>query len=207
MQENPIYPDIREWTFTDKRSAESRTFQQAELTIDGEMQAFRLVGDAIAELRAADFPFDRLSDLFPDDGDLTNIDLALVHEMLTVIASKASLLLTRGALIMLGVFEFDEDGKRNPEYQDTYKFLRRVLHTADVVEMIETFVQQNDIERLRAPFSRAWAAVTTPMTKPPEALTDGSTTGMTHSIPSSRQATAIPEASDVGSPGGSSTAH
>lgn len=147
---------------------ETRHFVQQELTIDGEMQLFGLISEAIPRLTKAGFPFDKLGALFPDDmtgyGPET---LKVVAEMATSVSAAAPDLLSRAAAICLGIFPKDIDGKPNRDYDEQVAFIRGSLHVADVVEMTETFIEQNDIERLKGPFERAWEKVTeVPMPTP-----------------------------------------
>lgn len=155
------YPDVHEWTFTNKRTGESRVYQQSELTLDGEMQAFALLARTVTRLREADFPFDRLENVFPAaGGGLSDIDWAEVAVMLGQVASIAPGLVSETAAVLLAIFPVDEHNKRNPDYPGEVAFLRSAMHLSDLVEMLEVASNQNDTERLLAPFVKARAVLT-----------------------------------------------
>jgi hypothetical protein len=142
---------------------ETRTYIQQELTLDGEFHLFNLIAEGVPILKRADFPFERIMDVFPDediDASFGPEALAAVADMARVAASVAPDIITRMAAIVLGVFPTDIDRSPNPAYDDHVMFLRSSMKSADVVEMVETFIEQNDIERLRAPFARAWERMT-----------------------------------------------
>lgn len=151
--------DTREWTFT-SRDGESRTFQQQELTIDGEAALFGLIAGSVVELQKKDFPFDRVADLFPEEGEDGEAvfgpdTLSLASQMATVIATTAPHIIPKAAAILLGIFPTDEYGKPNKDYNETVAFLRKSIHAADAAEMFQTFVEQNDVQRLTVPFVTA----------------------------------------------------
>ncbi len=156
--------DTRTWTFIRRTGKEGpdekRIFQQSELTIDGEMQIFGLIAEAIPILQEAKFPFDQLPALFPEKAEDFGADTLLaVGGMATAIAKAAPDLITKATAIVLGIHPRDINGKPNADYDDQMLFLRLSIHTADVVEMFETFLEQNDIERLKSPLVAAWQKV------------------------------------------------
>jgi len=163
--------DARLWSFTRRAPVdaqgnptgedERRTFVQQELTLDGEMQLFGLVAEAIPRLQSVGFPFQRIQEVFPDENNEFGPGvLPAVSEMAQTLAVVAPDIVTRAAATCLGIFPKDINGKPNRAYDEQLAFLRHAMHTADVVEMFQTFVEQNDIERLQAPFVLLWEKVT-----------------------------------------------
>ena len=159
---NDAYPDVRQWTFPvrPRNGVEPRTYEQRELSIDGEMQLFALVARTSERLREADFDFSRVGAVFgwgddPDSASVENVDWKAVPALLAAAAQVAPAVLSEAAALMLGIFPMDQNGSRNKDWGDEVAFLRSSLHTADVVEMLETAAAQNDVERLLSPFARA----------------------------------------------------
>lgn len=163
--------DARLWSFTRRAPVdakgnptgedERRTYIQQELTIDGEMHLFSLIAEAIPRLQTAGFPFERIADIFPDENNQFGPDtIPAVSEMAQTLIVVAPDLITRAVSVCLGIFPKDINGKPNRSYDEDLKFLRQSIHTSDVVEMFETFTEQNDIERLQAPFMTLWEKVT-----------------------------------------------
>jgi hypothetical protein len=163
--------DARLWSFTRRAPVdehgnpvgddERRTFVQQELTLDGETQLFGLVAEAVPRMQGAGFPFDRIMEIFPDEENQFGPEaISAVAEMAQTLAVIAPDLVTRAAAVTLGIFPKDIDGKPNRHYDEQVGFLRQSMHTADVVEMFETFVEQNDVKRLQAPFVILWEKVT-----------------------------------------------
>lgn len=187
-KQSALIRDARQWTFTDKRvdPPESRTYEQAELTIDGETQLFGLIARTVGHLKDIDFPFEQLGSVVrevpdPDKPDETMqvFDVPLAGALLGQVASAVPSFLSQAAAVMLGLFPYDDDGRRNTGYDDEVKFLRRSLHLADAAEMIQTFTEQNDIARLRAPFRMAMGTLSSLGTQSPS--TSPSTKGSTSS--------------------------
>jgi hypothetical protein len=168
-----IYPDVRQWAFP-KSGPDSRLYEQRELTIDGEMQLLAVISRATALLRENGFPFDRLTEVFPPEGgSVADIRWDTAAELLGIIASVAPGVVTEVAAVLLGIFPVDEYGKRNPSFQEDVVTLRRHIRLADVVDLLTVAAEQNDIERLLAPFVRARAMLASygPTTQTPPAPT------------------------------------
>lgn len=157
--------DTREWTFIRRSdeppgTGEKRVFTQAELTIDGELHLFGLIAEAIPMLQKADFPFDDIPKLFPEDESQFGPEtLKAISNMAQSITVAAPDLITRAVAVALGIFPRDINQKPNKDFDDQVLFLRQSIHVADVVEMFEVFIEQNDIERLKSPFVTAWEKV------------------------------------------------
>ena len=148
------YPDVRQWTMRNKRSREERIYEQSELTIDGEAQLIALAVRTLKQLQAQGFDVERIGDLFGgDSGD--QFDLALATEWIGEAITILPGAFAEAAAIMCSIFPVDELGKRNDKWTDEVSFLRASINTATVIEMGQTLVEQNDIERLRAPFEGA----------------------------------------------------
>jgi hypothetical protein len=147
--------DVRQWRFRHRLSGDERIYEQRELSIDGEAQMFRFLAMAVRRLKEAEFPFARIGEVFPEtEEDLAKVPVDLVAEMAGVLFSEAPELLTEAAAIMLGVYPF-ERGKRNRVFTEEVTFLRQSMHLADAIEMFLVFTEQNDIGRLKRPFSAA----------------------------------------------------
>ena len=151
----PRDTEPRPWTFRD-RDGEERTYEQRELTIDGEIQLFSLIGRSLGKLREVGFPFQDLAKVLPDNTtSLENYDWNAAGELAALAAMAIPSLASEAMAIMFGQFPTDEHGRRNAAWTDEVAYLRRVIHVADVVEAADVFTRQNDMERLQAPFSAA----------------------------------------------------
>jgi hypothetical protein len=154
-EQSPFLTASRQWTFTD-REGKSRTYEQSELTIDGEMQLFGLIARQAVKLRESGFDFAQAGQVLVDvPGGGTDVNIALAGSMLAEAASIMPSFISEAAAVLLSIFPVDEQGRRNQTYTDEVAFLRRTMHTADALEMLTTFLEQNDIERLKAPFQMA----------------------------------------------------
>ena len=141
------------WEFTNRKTGESRTYEQNELTIDGEVQLFGLINRVILALNERNFPWDRVYALTdPAVGiDWTEVS-SLVGLALIEVPSAAS----EFACIVFGVYPFDEDGKRNKDFDGEKAFIRSCITIPRLTDMLEVFVQQNDYQRLARPFGAAF---------------------------------------------------
>jgi hypothetical protein len=154
---------VREWTFRRKApdgAEEERHYTQQELTIDGELQLFAIANRSVSALSDAEFPFHRLGELFRAESvsKVGDVDWALASEMLSHAAGAAPLMVAEVAATMLGQHATDGRGRRDPAFDEEVAFLRQAMHLSDFVDMVETFVAQNEVERLRRPLARAWRA-------------------------------------------------
>lgn len=139
-------PATRRWEFS------GRTYEQSELTIDGEAQLLSLMARVLRTLAAKGFPFERVLEVTHDDG---SIDMDVIGELLPQILMEVPEFASESAVIMFGIFPVDEEGKQNAEYDTTKRLLRRSIKFTSWLEMIELFLQQNDYRRLAAPFMLA----------------------------------------------------
>lgn len=152
----------REWRITDKKSGETRTYIQSELTIDGEAQLFGLTGRVVQALGKEGFPFDKVKDAFgfgnldaTDDVDVGGVQWDQIGYLLGLATTALPWASAECAAILMGEFATDENGRPNKDWPDTVAFMRRSIHMADLIEMLKTFADQNDITRLAAPFVTA----------------------------------------------------
>lgn len=160
------YPDIHVWTIPlrPRPGVEQRTYEQRELSMDGEARLFSLLAQTAERLRKDGFDFGALINMFPDvDPDnptaalsqYERLDFGALAGMLGKVAEAAPFLLSEGAATLLGIFPVDYMGNRNTKYREEVAFLRQNLHLSDVVEMLEVAWSQNDTKRLLSPFVRA----------------------------------------------------
>ena len=170
------YPDVRQWTFPARPRANvtPRTYEQRELTIDGEMQLFSLLSRTVVRLRATGFEFERLGEVFVNpEGDTPEEAAAakgtIRWDTAAVLIGQAAEVapgaIAQLAALLLGIFPVDHQGVRNPGFADEVGFLREHIKMADVMEMLETAAEQNDVRRLTAPFAKArglWSRYTMP---------------------------------------------
>lgn len=148
------FPQVRTWELVNHAKQEARTYSQTELTIDGEVQLFQLVNRVIDRLNRTGFPWQEVTALFSDDVN-EPIDVAKAAGLLTLAMSELPEAAAECACIMFGIFPSDPGAGRNKSFDDDKAFIRSVLKTAQLVDIIQTFVEQNDWERLTRPFARA----------------------------------------------------
>lgn len=143
-------PGSAEWTLRNPRTGEIRTYEQVELTIEGETRLVSLAQKLAVAVREAGMDWQQLESLF-DDGPF-KWDLAL--DALGTAARFAPDLIADAACVMLGVFPVDEDGNRNEKYEDERRYIRSSIKLAVFFEMLQVLGRQNDWRRLLAPFSQ-----------------------------------------------------
>lgn len=159
------FPDVTVWTFPvrPRKGVEPRTYEQRELSMDGEARLFRLLAQSVERLRKNGFDFNALLALFPDIdrndpaaalSQYRSLDFGQLAGLLATVADEVPFLLSEGAACLLGIFPTDHLGNRNASYNDDVAFLRQNLHISDVVTLLEVAWGQNDTERLLAPFVR-----------------------------------------------------
>jgi hypothetical protein len=151
-----VFPATVEWTLRNPRTQETRTFEQAELTIEGEARLLALVQQTARILSETAFPWDKLSALF--DPAATAIDWPAAAEMLGTVAAQLPEVVAEAACIFLSVYPQNEDGSRNPAYDVDKRFLRSALNFTRFVDIIKVFAEQNDYQRLSLPFGKALEA-------------------------------------------------
>lgn len=140
-------PDVVERVIRNKRTGETRTFQQSELTIEGEARLIRIVHETAVALNEVGFPWTKLGPLF-DEGPT---DWDTVIELLGITALHAPKAIADATATFFGVYPTDEDGSRNDDYDKTVRFIRSSIKVVDFVEFVKTFTEQNDYQRLADP--------------------------------------------------------
>lgn len=148
-------PETVDWALRNPRTKEVRHYEQTELTIEGEARLIGILRVAAITLRENQFTWPQLESIF-DDGPF-QYDLAL--DVLGPLVSYAPDLLVDAALVFLGIYPTQENGTPNPAYEQERVFVKGSLKLAIVIEMIRTFVTQNDVARMLAPFSSTLAGV------------------------------------------------
>lgn len=155
------YPTKVEVVLVHKQTGEERKYQQTELAIDGEAQLMGLIERAASFLMERDFPWDTLSKLFSPEGQAQLNPEQLgpdAVKVLSIVATAVPDLVIDSTCVFFGIFEFDEDGKRNEEWLAERKFIRRAVGFVQWVDLVRTFISQNDYQRLAEPFGQAFAA-------------------------------------------------
>ncbi len=147
-----VRPPIVEWTLTAKKTAEQRVFYQSELTIDAEVALLTLASKSMARLVEMDFPIGELANLQKEDGDL---DLQLAATLVAKAGPLMPSIASESATILFGYLPTDDYGRRDPAYDETVAFVRSALGIAQWYEVIQTFMGQNDVQRMIAPFGEA----------------------------------------------------
>lgn len=146
-------PGVHEWTLRNKRTGEVRTFEQAELTIDGEVALFHLLQRAIVSLSEKGYPFDRL--VAAINRPTTEFDWREIADLLGKALYELPSLASEAACVLFGIFPFDENGGRNKDFETEKAYIRKSLDVATLVEIVKVAMEQNDYERLARPFSEA----------------------------------------------------
>lgn len=155
------YPSRMDVKLTHKRTGQERTYQQTELAIDGEAKLIGLVERAGMILSEREFPWDTLAKLFSDEGQAQLDPKQLgpdAMKVLSIVASAVPDLVIDSTCLFFGIFEFDEDGTRNPEWETERKFIRGAVGFVQWVDFVRTFIGQNDYQRLADPFAQAFTA-------------------------------------------------
>lgn len=165
-------PATKQWEFG------GQTFEQSELTIDGEAQLLSLTARTVGTLAERGFPFERLAGVIEDSGA---VNMRVIGELLPLVMTEVPEFASESAVILFGIFPVDEEGKLNPDYDRAKRLLRRSLKFTSWFDMLELFMQQNDYQRLIAPFASAVmkaVVVTLPTPKSPESSESPSPTEM-----------------------------
>jgi hypothetical protein len=144
-------PDIKTWELRDK-SGQVRTFEQTELSIEGEVRIVQLAGQTIDRLNKAGFPWDEVAAIFAEEGQ---IDWARASDILMLVIAEVPEFVAESTCILFGLYPVDENGVRNKDYDADKKFIRQSLNFTRWVEILEVFTEQNDYKRLARPFSMA----------------------------------------------------
>lgn len=143
-----------------KRTEEKRQYLQTELAIDGEAQLLGLVEQVGIVLSEREFPWETLAKLFDAEGQAALDARQLgpdVVKMLGAVVAAVPTAIKDSACIFLGIYQFDADGTRNPDWEREREFLGGALTFTAWVDLVRTFLAQNDYQRLAAPFGEALA--------------------------------------------------
>lgn len=155
-------PEVRQWTLRNKRSSETRQFEQSELTIEGETRLLAIVHEIVTSVD--DFPWEKIPPLFDEDRP---IDWAVVIDLLGLVSKQLPDAIADVTCVFLGIYPTHEDGSADPEYDVTKRFIRGAIKLTDVVEMVRTFTQQNDYQRLADPIGAILGRAAAPRVAPP----------------------------------------
>lgn len=144
-----VVPMVSEVVLRNGRTRAIRTFEQSELSIEGEA---RLVGIArkIADVLAqTGYSWSQLTDVFTNE-EFT--DYQIVWDVVEKVGEYAPDLVADIGTILFAIYPTDENGVPNAAFEEDRTFLRGALNIRRLVEMFQTFVAQNDYRRLMAPF-------------------------------------------------------
>lgn len=156
-------PDTRTWSLTSKAGV-TKTFEQSELTIDGEVRIVQLANATIQSLNKAGFPWEEVATVVDKQGDW---DWAKLSGLLSLAVTEVPEFVSESACILFDISPFDEEGRRNTAYESDKLFIRKSINFAKWIEVMQTFVDQNDYERLIRPFGLALTRTLGTMTATP----------------------------------------
>ena len=159
----PIAPVV-EWQLKSKGAeGETRTYEQSELSIEGEARLLGMARKIGAVLKDADFDLGKVSNMI-DSTDPVDWDIIL--DGVALVVENAPDLVGESTLILLGIFPTDEDGSPNPAYAEHLIFIKRTVNTAKFSDMLRVFIAQNDYERIARPLWNRFAQAATPTPTP-----------------------------------------
>jgi len=152
MSSQPVaLPEIKTWELRDK-TGQVRTFEQTELSIEGEVRLVQLAGITVKRLDTEGFPWDEVAKIF---SETDNIDWAKASDILMLAIVEVPELVAESTAILFGLYPVDDNGVRNNSYDTDKKFLRQALNFTRWVDILTVFTEQNDYQRLARPFSLA----------------------------------------------------
>lgn len=143
-----VTPDEVVWELG--KGENKRSYVQTELSIDGEVRIVQLAASLVQSLDEQGFPWKELLDVVNEEGDWNWPKLA---ELLTLASSQAPEMVTESTCIAFGIHPLNEDGTRNEKYHDEKLFIRKNVHFANWFDYVQTFMAQNDYERMVRPFT------------------------------------------------------
>jgi hypothetical protein len=149
-----VVPPLYEWRFRNLRAGEERTYQQTELSIEGEARLIGIAARVGEALRQAGYSWGQIGDMFDESSD------SGVDQLLSLIANVAPAtpeLMTDAACVLLGLFPTDDFGRPDPEYDGHRVFIRRTINLTRFGDMLWVLLAQNDYQRLVRPFSKTLA--------------------------------------------------
>lgn len=148
-----VRPQIAEWELADpKDPGNRRMFYQSELTIDGEVALLSLASKTISTLVAMDFPLSELANLQREDGEL---DVQLAARLAALAGPAMPPFAAESAAIVFGYLPTDDFGRRDPDFDEHVRFIRKALRLTRWYDIVQVFMEQNDVERMIAPFANA----------------------------------------------------
>lgn len=145
-------PETKSWELRDTKTGEVRTFEQSELSIEGEVRLVQLAGSTINRLNERGFPWDKAAEMLDENA---NIDWSLASDMLMLALVDVPDIVAESTCILFGLYPVDESGVRNKDYDADKVFLKRSLNFARWIDILTVFTEQNDYQRLAKPFSLA----------------------------------------------------
>lgn len=134
---------------------EERTYEQSELSIEGEARLLGMARKIGTLLKARDFDLAKLATMV----NTGEPDWDLIVDALALITEEAPKVVAESVLILLSIFPTQEDGSPNPDYADHEQFIRHSVNSAKFHDMLRVFITQNDYQRLARPF---WNRVSPP---------------------------------------------
>lgn len=150
MADSPAFPDAVSWTFRNARSKEQRTYEQTELSLEGDARILGIGRHVLLQLNEGAVPWERLRSMFDEDAQL---DWKLLLDVVGLTVEQAPTAVAEVVATLMGIFPTNEDGGRNPDYDGEVRFLRGALNISRVVDVLKVAATQNDYQRLLAPFS------------------------------------------------------
>jgi hypothetical protein len=166
----PVGPVV-EWKLRAPGSVgEEQTYEQTELSIEGEARLLGMARKIGTLLRENEFDLDEASKML----EVGNPNWALIENGVSIVVENAPQLVAETAAILLSIYPTDEDGSPNPEYEGHIKFLRRSVNLAKINDMIRVFIRQNDYQRIAGPFFTRFRSSATPEPETPATVTEGS---------------------------------
>lgn len=139
-----------EWRLYNPRRQETRTFEQSELTIEGEARLIGLARKFGAVLEDAGYSFGDLGEFFDETKE---VDWPKALSLIERVSQFAPDLIADALTVLLGIYPTNEDGTPNGDFEDTRLFLRGAVNIAHLSDIIRVFVSQNEYARLIGPFS------------------------------------------------------
>lgn len=150
MPDSPAFPDAVTWTFRNARTKETRTYEQTELSLEGEARVLGVGRSIVAQMTERAVPWQRLRAMF---GDGAELDWPLLLDALSMAVEVAPSAVSEVVALFMGIYPVNEDGTRNPDFAEEVRFLRAALNTTKVLDVLQVAATQNDYRRLIAPFS------------------------------------------------------
>jgi len=144
-------PEIKTWELRDK-TGQIRTFEQTELSIEGEVRLVQLAGITVRRLNDQGFPWEEVAKVFDENN---TIDWVAASDVLMLAIAEMPEIVSESTAILFGLYPVDDNGIRNKEYDTDKKFIRQALNFTRWVDILTVFTEQNDYQRLARPFSLA----------------------------------------------------